>query len=112
MYGREELLASLPSQKVRPATDELPTQASYQLSRWERGTLNFEAIAGQMAAIEYLGYLGTTFGDAKPDDSRRSRLVAGYKALGAHERFLGDRFLDGVAAMPEVNIYGLAKEGR
>lgn len=35
MYGRKELLATLPTTKVRPATDELPTLDSYELSRWE-----------------------------------------------------------------------------
>lgn len=35
MYGRKELLATLPTIKVRPATDELPTLDSYELSRWE-----------------------------------------------------------------------------
>ena len=60
MYGREELLTKrtdsnphgLFARKVRPGSDELPTMDTYELSRWEKGTLNFESIAGQAAAIE------------------------------------------------------------
>ena len=48
LFGREALLRSLPTTKVRPAPDELPTLESYELSRWEMGTLPFETIAGQV----------------------------------------------------------------
>jgi selenocysteine lyase/cysteine desulfurase len=67
LYGKSSLLASLPSQKVRPATDELPTLASYELSRWERGTLNFEGLAGVLAAVDYIASLGVTFGGARTE---------------------------------------------
>ena len=49
LFGREALLRTLPTTKVRPAPDELPTLESYELSRWEMGTLPFETIAGQVS---------------------------------------------------------------
>ncbi len=51
LWGRAELLDSLPAYKVRPASD-----------RWETGTQNHEGIAGTLAAVEYLGEVGERFG--------------------------------------------------
>ena len=53
LYGRAELLGSLPAYKVRPAED-----------RWETGTQNHEGIAGTLAAVEYLAEVGARFGAA------------------------------------------------
>ena len=53
MWGRYDLLESLPAYKVRPAHDEPP-------HRWETGTPAFELIAGVGAAVEYLASLGGT----------------------------------------------------
>ena len=112
MYGRAELLSTLPSCKVRPATDELPTAESYQLSRWERGTLNFESLAGVLAAVEYVASLGVRYGGAAEAAPRRARLEAGFGAIGAHEAALTARFLAGCAAIPGLKVYGLGAEGR
>ena len=112
MYGRSELLGSLPSQKVRPATNELPTAESYQLSRWERGTLNFESLAGVLAAVDYIASLGVRYGGAAEAAPRRARLEAGFGAIGAHEAALTARFLAGCAAIPGLKVYGLGAEGR
>ncbi|MBW4565778.1 MAG: cysteine desulfurase-like protein [Mojavia pulchra JT2-VF2] len=51
LYGKREHLARLTPYKVRPAPDEVP-------SRWETGTLNFEGLAGLVAAVNYLAKLG------------------------------------------------------
>ncbi len=53
MWGRYDLLESLPAYKVRPAHDEPP-------QRWETGTPAFELIAGVGAAVDYLASLGGT----------------------------------------------------
>jgi cysteine desulfurase family protein (TIGR01976 family) len=79
-YGREELLRSWRPYKVRPAADE-PVG-----SRFETGTLAHELLAGFIAAVEYVGEVG-------------------WDAIQAHERDLGQRFLDG---LPEhCALYGL-----
>jgi cysteine desulfurase family protein (TIGR01976 family) len=79
-FGREELLRSWRPYKVRPAADE-PVG-----TRFETGTLAHELLAGFVAAVEYLGELG-------------------WDAIQAHERALGQRFLDG---LPErCTLYGL-----
>ena len=53
LWGRYDLLASLPAYKVRPSHDEPP-------NRWETGTPAFELIAGIGAAVDYLDSLGGT----------------------------------------------------
>jgi cysteine desulfurase family protein (TIGR01976 family) len=79
-FGREELLRSWRPYKVRPAPDE-PVGA-----RFETGTLAHELLAGFVAAVEYLDVLG-------------------WDAIQAHERALGQRFLDG---MPDrCTLYGV-----
>lgn len=79
-YGREELLRSWRPYKVRPAADE-PVGG-----RFETGTLAHELLAGFVAAVEYVGEVG-------------------WEAIQAHERMLGQRFLDGV---PDTcTLYGI-----
>jgi cysteine desulfurase family protein (TIGR01976 family) len=79
-YGRAELLRSWRPYKVRPAADEPVGH------RFETGTLAHELLAGFVAAVEYLDGLG-------------------WDAIRAHERALGQRFLEG---LPErCTLYGL-----
>ena len=85
-FGKRELLQSWRPYKVRPAANE-PVG-----SRFEHGTSQHELLAGFVAAVEYIESLG-------------------WDAIMAHERELGQRFLDG---LPErVELYGLrSMEGR
>ena len=99
LYGKREILESLPAYKVRPAHD-----------RFETGTQNFEGIAGTAAAVEYLASLG---GLAVTDGaSRRTRLVAGMDAIRTHEAALHGRLMAGLKAIPGVHIWGLTDEAR
>jgi cysteine desulfurase family protein (TIGR01976 family) len=85
-YGRAELLESWRPYKVRPAPDEPVGH------RFELGTLQHELLAGFVACVDYLDSLG-------------------WDAIRAHERALGQRFLDGLPA--DIELYGLARmEGR
>ena len=85
-FGKRELLESWRPYKVRPAANEPVGH------RFEHGTQQHELLAGFVAAVEYLESLG-------------------WDAIVAHERELGQRFLDG---LPErVELYGLrSMEGR
>jgi cysteine desulfurase family protein (TIGR01976 family) len=85
-YARRELLERWRPYKVRPAPDE-PLGA-----RFETGTLQHELLAGFTASVEYLESLG-------------------WEAIRAHERTLGERFLDGLPA--GLHLHGPATmEGR
>ena len=104
LWGRAEIMDSLPAYKVRPAADH-----------WETGTQNHEGIAGTLAAVEYLADLGERFGDAVrgrrlgrgrcgragvAGAGRRARLLAGMRAIEAYEREVSARVLAGLAADP------------
>jgi cysteine desulfurase family protein (TIGR01976 family) len=97
LYGKHELLSELEVAKLAPAPARAP-------DRWETGTLNFEALAGTTAAIDFLSSLGANRGTG---DSRRQRLANAYHAL--HERSvpLFDSLWDGLASIRGVKLYGL-----
>ncbi|HET7235897.1 MAG TPA: cysteine desulfurase-like protein [Actinomycetota bacterium] len=100
LYGRRELLAALRPYKLRPASDEVP-------ARWETGTQNHEGLAGFVAAIEYLAGLTDAPG------SRRQRIEAAFgDAIVPWEAELSRRFLDGVATIPHVRLYGIGDPAR
>jgi cysteine desulfurase family protein (TIGR01976 family) len=90
---RPDLAESLPADRVRPASEDPPGH------RFETGTQSHEAIAGALAAIEYLRELGD--GD----------LDAAFALIEEHETSLTARFLSG---LPDgVQLYGIrTPEGR
>jgi cysteine desulfurase family protein (TIGR01976 family) len=101
LYGKRELLDALPAYKVLPAED-----------RFETGTGNFEGIAGTRAAIEYLAWLGRSFGDASETTSRADAVHAGMRAVRAYEMDLYGRLADGIEAIPAMRIHGITDRGR
>jgi selenocysteine lyase/cysteine desulfurase len=101
---RRELLDTWTPYKLRPAPDTTP-------ERWETGTQNHEGLAGMTAAIDYLADLGRAFADPI-DDTRRASVVAAFAAIGDHERALSQRFLDGLAGLPHVRLWGIGDVDR
>jgi cysteine desulfurase family protein (TIGR01976 family) len=99
MYGRLELLAGLEAVKIRPASSEPP-------GKWETGTQSFESLAGVVACIDYLAELGS-------GATRRERIVDAMGAIAGYERGLSARFLEGIAGLTRVRLYGLpSPDGR
>lgn len=96
LYGRADILASLPAYKLVPATD-----------RFETGTGNFEGLAGVTAAVDYLAAIGVAYGGAGAPDSRRDRVLAGMSAIRAYELDLYRRLADGLEAIPGLTLYGI-----
>jgi cysteine desulfurase family protein (TIGR01976 family) len=96
---RRELLEAWEPYKLVPAPDDAP-------ERWETGTQNHEGLAGLTAAVDYLASLGGDTG------TPRERLVAGYEAIGAHERLLADRFLEGIGELSDVRLWGIVDRSR
>jgi selenocysteine lyase/cysteine desulfurase len=74
--------------------------------RFETGTLSHEALAGFMAAIEYLESLGTHGAD------RSTRLDLAYQRIEAHERALARRTLERLNEIPGLSLYGIADPAR
>lgn len=110
MWGRYDLLASLPAYKVRPSKDKPPF-------RWETGTASFETIAGVGAAIDYLASLGEMAGEpfaAEYADysGRRLTLKTAMAALGAYERELAGHLIEVLGRQPGVKIAGIIDPAR
>ncbi|MEA2519551.1 MAG: hypothetical protein QOF49_1631 [Chloroflexota bacterium] len=101
LYGRANVLESLPAYKLRPAED-----------RFETGTANFEGLAGVIAAVDYLADVGSTYGGAGDGASRRERVVAGMTAIRTYEMNLYGRLVDGLEAIPGLTLYGITDRAR
>ncbi len=111
LYGRYELLDELFAYKVRPAPNSLP-------GKFETGTQNHEGIAGVLGAIEYLEWIGKTFGAdfeekyAGRFSGRKLRLKQAMAAIRAYEYEISRTLLDLLLETPGVHLYGLADERR
>jgi cysteine desulfurase family protein (TIGR01976 family) len=90
---RPDLAESWPADRVRPASERPPGH------RFETGTQSHEAVAGTVAAIEYLRSLG------------EGSLDTAFERIQAHEDGLARRFLEGLPG--GVELYGIrGVEGR
>ncbi len=111
LWGRYALLDSLMAYKVRPASNNPP-------GKFESGTQNHEGIAGVLGAVEYLDWLGTTFGEpyrakfANKYQGRRLVLKQAMAALHASEIEISHALLDILEETPGVHLYGLRDEKR
>jgi len=101
---RRELLEAWTPYKLRPAPDTVP-------ARWETGTQNHEGLAGLVAAVDYLEGIGRASG-VPADATRREAVVAAFAAIREHERGLAERFLDGLASLPTVRLWGISDPAR
>jgi cysteine desulfurase family protein (TIGR01976 family) len=84
---RPDLAESLPADRVRPASEDPPGH------RFEAGTQSHEAVAGTVAAIDYLRSLG----DGSLDTT--------FDRIVEYEDSLSRRFLDGLP--DDVELYGI-----
>jgi cysteine desulfurase family protein (TIGR01976 family) len=98
LWGRYDLLESLPVYKVRPASDIPPF-------RWETGTPAFELIAGVGATIDYLA--GLCGGEAD-----RAGIEASMSAVLAYEQELATHLIDMLKSIRGVQIYGITDPSR
>ncbi|MGS2717569.1 cysteine desulfurase-like protein [Eionea flava] len=93
IYGKKQHLENFKPYKVEPAP-------SYPPNCWETGTLNFEALAGTIAAIHYIASLGE-------GDSLDKQLDDAYQNIICYEHYLAKKCLDKLTAIPEVTLYGV-----
>jgi cysteine desulfurase family protein (TIGR01976 family) len=111
LYGRYELLEQLFSYKVRPAPDDPP-------GKFETGTQNHEGIAGVLGTLEYLEWLGESFGEqysemyANHFDGRKLRLKQAMEAIKLNEYDLSRAILEVLQETPGVTIFGLTDSSR
>jgi cysteine desulfurase family protein (TIGR01976 family) len=111
LYGRYDLLDELYAYKVRPAPNSLP-------GKFETGTQNHEGIAGVLGAIEYLAWVGKTFGQDGEESysqrfsGRRLQLKQAMAAIRSYEFGISRAVLGVLKEIPGIQIYGLTDELR
>lgn len=111
LYGKYHLLDSLTAYKVRPASDE-PGE------KFETGTQSFEAIAATLGAMEYLQWLGQTFGApftsqlAGRYSGRRLALKQAMTAIQEYELELNHSLLETLSSIPGLHIWGITDPHR
>lgn len=104
LWGRRALLEEIEAYKVRPPSN-------HGAEKWQTGTANFEAMAGTLAAVDYLAGLGREHATTPPAD-RRAALGIAFHAIEQHERALCARLLQGLLAIPGTRIVGIADPER
>ena len=110
LWARRELLERLYAYKVRPAPNELPW-------KWETGTQSHEGQAGTLAAVEYLQSIGRDHlaryqRETAELTGRRQELRAAMLAIRDYERQLSRHFLEAIAAVPGLRLWGIADPNR
>ena len=98
LYSRPGLLDSID-------TDRLRTQSQSAPYRIELGTMNYAAVAGVAAAVDYLASWGT-------GETLRERLVTAFQRIGEHERKLAESYYTRVLEIPGVTVWGVDFSGR
>ncbi len=106
LFGKYDLLDRLTAYQVRPAPADPP-------GRFETGTGNFEGIAGALGALEYIQWVGETFGAEHAEHyageytGRRLSFKLGMSAVRSYEYELSRALLDILEETPGVTIYGI-----
>jgi cysteine desulfurase family protein (TIGR01976 family) len=98
-WARRQLLEAWPADRVRPADETPPGH------RFELGTQSHEAIAGFVAAVDYLASLGSGL-------DRGSRLDGAFASIQTYEEDLSRRFLIGLDDVPGVTLHGIGDPER
>jgi cysteine desulfurase family protein (TIGR01976 family) len=106
LYGRYDLLDGLTAYKVRPAPALPP-------GKFETGTQNHEGIAGVLGAVEYLAWVGETFGgegEAWREAGFSGQKLSVHKGLAAirsYEMDLSRALIEAIESVPGTRIYGI-----
>lgn len=111
LWGRLERLEALTAYKLRPAPQHSP-------GKWMTGTPSFAAIAGVVAAIDYIASIGQRLEDERNSGgqaarlSRRHALQHAFAAIEVYERELLERLIGGLQAIEGVSLYGITDPAR
>ena len=104
MWGRKELLDSLPAFREYFVKDEAP-------DKYEVGTFSYEAVAGMNAAIGYVEEVGRRCRQLplppEEDVGRRGGMRRGMQSMRHYERTITEYALDQFAELGRVTLYGV-----
>jgi cysteine desulfurase family protein (TIGR01976 family) len=111
LYGKYDLLERLTAYKVRPSGNLPP-------NKFETGTQSFESIAGVHGVIEYLTWVGSTFGSSLVERYRDTTsgqhlaLKLAMTVIEEYELGLNHALLEGLSAIPGLRLYGITDPER
>lgn len=107
LWGREELLNSLPAYKVRPAIDVAP-------NRWENGTPSYETWNALRACLAHWRLMGERYAEAGMAQARDGRLAmkSAMTMVNAYETCLARHLIDGLEAIKGVTVAGITDRQR
>ena len=106
LWGRADLLESIPEYQLRPAPHTVP-------EKFETGTKNHECLAGLVGTINYLADLGRrAAGLEEGAGDLRSALVSAMTSIRAYETTLGASLLEGLLSVPGLRLYGITDPAR
>ena len=103
LWGRAARLADLPVAKLRVSTEEVPF-------RWMTGTQSHESMAGTLAAIEHLAWIGRTISESGIE--RREALQVAFSAIEHYERDMCWRIIEGLKTNAGIKIWGITDPAR
>ena len=98
LWGKFNRLAELPVAKLRVSSEEVPF-------RWMTGTQGHESMAGTLAAIEHLAWLGRMI--SEEDLSRREALSVAFSAIEEYESELCWNMIQGLQGIRGLKIWGI-----
>lgn len=106
LFGRYGLLENLRAYRVRPAPALPP-------GKFETGTGNFECMAGTLGALEYLEWIGETFGTEFKETTRgysgrRQIFKQAMAAIRAYEFEISREFIKQLEDISGLQLYGLS----
>ncbi len=105
LYGRYDLLEELKAYRVRPAPMQPP-------GKFETGTGNFEHMAGTLGALEYLEWVGATFGTEFKENTieysgRRQIFKQAMNAIRAYEHEINREFIRQLEDITGLTLFGI-----
>ena len=103
LWGRADRMAELPVAKLRVSTEGIPF-------RWMTGTQSYEGLAGTLAAIEHIAWVGRKVG--REELPRREALSVAFKAIESHENELCWQIVEGLMDIEGVRIWGITDSNR
>ncbi len=95
LYAKQTHLDKFEPYKVDPAPD-------YSPYKWELGSLNFTALAGFIACVDYLA----AFDESQSGTNRCQRIKQALDAINSYENVLSQYLLLGFSAFDELKLYG------
>ena len=98
LWGRFDRLGELPVAKLRVSSEDVPF-------RWMTGTQGHESMAGTLAAIEHLAWLGRML--SGEEMSRREALSVAFSAIEEYERELCWKMIEGLQTIDGLKIWGI-----